>query len=85
MYEGQKVQFDEPTYHGSMHNRNQRSGLTGFLIEKNIAKNEKQATYILLGILGLCIVVIAFYISTTAKPEVFTEEEIAILESGRPR
>jgi hypothetical protein len=84
MNESKKIQFDEPVYKRPLSRTKPQNKFASFLIEKKIAKDEDQATYILLGIVGACILVVIFYMFSGGSPEIFTEEEVRILDIGRP-
>lgn len=57
-----KIQFDEPQYIMSTR-RIQLNLFVNFLIKIGLAKNERQAMYILFGVIGGCILITIFFLS----------------------
>lgn len=60
-------------------------GITGWLIATKLAKDEKSATTVMLGIVGLCVVVAgAFFVMAGGDSRPLTESEKFRLEQSTP-
>jgi len=64
-----KVEFDEPQFSNVSHSKKTRKIFTSFLIDSRIVKDEKQATYVLLGIVVLSIIVSIFFLNSSSNYE----------------
>jgi hypothetical protein len=60
--ENKEVQFDEPKYRIPTRH-SQHNLFIDFLIKRGWAKDERQVIYILLGVLGVCILIIVWFLS----------------------
>jgi len=66
--ENNEVKFNEPNY-GAPRRQRQRNLFIDFLIKKGWAKNEKQALYILFGIIGISVFIMVWvFINGGTKP-----------------
>tara|TARA_B100000745_G_scaffold70940_1_gene42435 strand:- start:6428 stop:6700 length:273 start_codon:yes stop_codon:yes gene_type:complete len=59
------VQFDEPTYKSPVRKQSTQHLLADFLVRNNLAKNNQQATYMILGIAILAIIISLWMISSS--------------------
>ncbi len=61
-------------------------GISGWLIKSKLAKDEKSANTVMLGIIGLCIVVaVAFFVMMGGDDRPLTDSEKFRLEQSTPR
>ncbi len=77
--EDNRVQFDEPQ-HTVTKQQVGRKSFVDFLVDKGLAKNKQQATYILFGVIGVCILIIFLIFamggSDYATPNTFVPAEL---------
>lgn len=60
--ENNEIQFDEPEYRMPTL-QVPRNLFVDFLINKGLAKDKQQATYILFGVIGVCVLVVIWFFS----------------------
>lgn len=62
------------------------AGITTWLIRKRIAKDESQANYLLLGILGVCVLITGFALANLFSDgaSIDTGERMRLEQSTRP-
>lgn len=78
-----KIQFDEPEYEISKKRIGQHDSnvFADFLIKKGWIKNEQQATYILLGVIVFCILIMVWNFGNITEEQ--EEQEEIILPEGQ--
>ncbi len=77
-----KIQFEEPEYHITEQSA-QNNLFVNFLIKTGLVKNEKQAMYVLFGVIGVCVLIIIFFISKSSNTNI-TEKNIFNPETAAP-
>lgn len=79
-----ELQFDDSS-HRTPTRQASKNSFADFLIKHGLAKDEQMATYILVGVIGVCVLVMVWMFSGGNENRPFTDTEIRGLEqAGSP-